>query len=464
MGVGVSNWRLASAVAQQGQLGVVSGTAMSHVLAARLNDGDPTGDMREALANFPFQAPVLKFLKRYFVEGGRREGEPYKSHPLHSILPSAFLDQMTVMANFVEVFLAKRGHDGIVGINLLEKIQLPTPASLYGAMLAGVDYVLMGAGIPTQVAGMLDKLAKHDRVYYRLDVKNADRDDVVEIELDPHRLFPGVAHQLGLLKRPKFVPIISSAVLGMALIKRSEGSIDGFVVEAPIAGGHNAPPRGKMNFSEDGEPIYGAKDEVDFSQIAKLGKPFWLAGGYGREGGLKKAKEAGAVGIQVGTAFSLCEESGIEDSLNADIVGLIEDGKAKVVTRADKSPTGFPFKIATVPGTMSEREVFDERTRVCDVGMLRTLAVNEDGVVEYRCPSEPVADFVRKGGTEEGAKGRTCLCNNLLATIGIAKPRKSGYVEAPIVTSGDDLPLVKDFIQPGKSSFTAADVLDKLLS
>ena len=30
---------------------------------------------------------------------------------------------------------------GKVGINLLEKVQLPNLATLYGAMLAGVDYV-----------------------------------------------------------------------------------------------------------------------------------------------------------------------------------------------------------------------------------------------------------------------------------------------------------------------------------
>ena len=36
MGAGVSNWRLAQAVAKLGQLGVVSGTALDLVLARRL--------------------------------------------------------------------------------------------------------------------------------------------------------------------------------------------------------------------------------------------------------------------------------------------------------------------------------------------------------------------------------------------------------------------------------------------
>ena len=66
---------------------------------------------------------------------------------------------LTVVANFVEVFLAKEGHDGVVGVNYLEKIQMTTPAAAYGAMLAGVDAVLMGAGIPAHIPAMLDDLA-----------------------------------------------------------------------------------------------------------------------------------------------------------------------------------------------------------------------------------------------------------------------------------------------------------------
>ena len=51
----------------------------------------------------------------------------------------AFLD-LAVLAAFLEVFLAKEGHAGCIGINLLEKIQLPTLPTLYGAMLAGVSF------------------------------------------------------------------------------------------------------------------------------------------------------------------------------------------------------------------------------------------------------------------------------------------------------------------------------------
>src|ERR1039458_7323042 len=66
---------------------------------------------------------------------------------------------LIVAANFVEIFLAKEGHDGLVGVNYLEKIQMATPAAAYGAMLAGVDSVLVRAGHPAELPGLLDTLA-----------------------------------------------------------------------------------------------------------------------------------------------------------------------------------------------------------------------------------------------------------------------------------------------------------------
>src|SRR5690606_1862544 len=53
MGAGISNWRLARAVSQTGQLGVVSGTALDVILARRLQEGDPAGEFRHALSRFP---------------------------------------------------------------------------------------------------------------------------------------------------------------------------------------------------------------------------------------------------------------------------------------------------------------------------------------------------------------------------------------------------------------------------
>lgn len=150
MGVAVSSWRLARGVSQTGQLGVVSGTGLDGVLARVLQDGDPGGHARRALAHFPSPAMAQRVLDAYFVEGGRPAGRPYRPHPTLTIAPRRPAIELALAGNFVEVWLAKECHDGLVGVNFLEKIQTATLSAVLGAMLAEVDYVLMGAGIPKE--------------------------------------------------------------------------------------------------------------------------------------------------------------------------------------------------------------------------------------------------------------------------------------------------------------------------
>ena len=150
-------------------------------------------------------------------------------------------ERATVFANFVEVFLAKEGHDGVVGINLLTKVQMPNLGSLYGAMLAGVDYVLMGAGIPKEIPGALDRLAEHRAASLKFDVEGMGRDEIEYLTFDPREHW--LAGAPPALKRPYFFPIIASNSLAVMLARKATGRVDGFVIEGPTAGGHNAPPR-----------------------------------------------------------------------------------------------------------------------------------------------------------------------------------------------------------------------------
>ncbi|RYD64129.1 MAG: nitronate monooxygenase, partial [Verrucomicrobiaceae bacterium] len=117
MGIGVSGWRLARAVSQQGQLGVVSGTTLDVVLARTLQLGDIGGHVHRALQHFPFPEIAERVWKDHFIPGGKAPGTPFKPIPLHSFQPPRRLTELTVVANFVEVFLAKEGHAGAVGIN-----------------------------------------------------------------------------------------------------------------------------------------------------------------------------------------------------------------------------------------------------------------------------------------------------------------------------------------------------------
>ncbi|MBM3801922.1 MAG: nitronate monooxygenase [Acidimicrobiia bacterium] len=461
MGAGVSSWRLARAVSQQGQLGVVSGTALDEILARRLQDGDPGGHMRRGIDHFPFPRMAERIWQAYYIPGGKAESQSYLKLPMHSKDSPRELVELCVVANFVEVFLAREGHDNPVGINYLEKIQLPHLPSIYGAMLAGVEYVLMGAGIPVKVPGVLDRFVNHEPANYPLQVVGAQDGDDTTLTFVPREL---MECDLAPLTRPKFLAIIASNILATTLLKKSNGRVDGFIVEGPSAGGHNAPPRGKPQFNQAGEPIYGERDRVDLEKLRELGLPFWLAGGYGSPEKLREALSAGAAGVQVATAFEFCAESGLRDDYKQTLVARAVSGETRVFTDPLASPTGFPFKVAHLEGSISEEDVYLARPRICDLGYLREAYRTADGRVDYRCSGEPMTLYVSKGGRVEDTAGRKCLCNALVANIGHAQVRKGKYVEKGVVTAGDDLTEIPRFLLPGTSAYSAADVITRLLS
>ena len=463
MGVGASGWSLAKAVSSLGQLGVVSGTGLDSVMTRRLQLGDPGGHVRRALAAFPFQDAAKRILDRYWREEAKGAGESFLPMPMPHPIPSKSLQELTIIASFTEIFLAKEGHGNPVGMNLLEKIQLPTMLAIFGAMLAGVDYILMGAGIPRQIPGILDGLAAGQPVEMRLEVKG-DKDkqeQPVIVRFDPASVF---GENLPALRRPAFLAIVTSPVLAQHLIKKSNGVVDGFIVEAAIAGGHNAPPRGKYGLSELGEPIYGEKDAVHPAEFVALGKPFWLAGGYGRPGKLAEALAAGAAGIQVGTAFAFCEDSSIRQDLRYKVIASAKKGELRVFTDPKASPTGFPFKIIPLADTYADPAIYEKRKRVCDIGLLRQAYTKPDGSTCLRCSAEPFSTFTAKGGELEDAQGRMCLCNGLLATIGLGQSRSDGSEEPPVLTAGDDAANLGQFLTGDSLSYSAADVIAKLLA
>ncbi len=461
MGAGVSGWTLARAVSLRGQLGVVSSTAIETILARRLQLGDPDGVLRLACRHFPIPEVAERVLSRYFIAGGKAADQPFKLVPIYCADPGRNLIELTVLANFIEVFLAKEGHHGLVGINLLEKIQLPTLPSLFGAMLANVDYVFMGAGIPRAIPGILDQLALGREVRLKLDVEEASADREHVATFDPGEFCGGRAPDL---RRPKFIAVISSATLAITLARKSTGAVEGFVVEGASAGGHNAPPRGPMRLDERGEPIYGERDTADLAKIRALGLPFWLAGSYGRPGRLAEALALGAAGIQVGTPFAFCEESGIDPRWKRRVIEASRRQAVRVFTDPAASPTGFPFKVVQMDGTASDPSVMAERERGCDLGYLRHPYQKADGTLGYRCPGEAVENFLRKGGDPAETAGRKCVCNGLLATIGLGQVRLAGQVrEKPLLTAGDDVARLAEFLPEGAESYRAGDVIDRLL-
>jgi nitronate monooxygenase len=417
--------------------------------------------MRRALAEFPFSEMAERILRRYYIAGGKSPDAPFRPTSVPTIEMSDEQLALIVAGNFVEVFLAGEGHNGLVGVNYLEKIQVPTLASLYGALLAGVDYVLMGAGIPRSIPGAIDRLSRGEAAELPIYVADAAPNETTYSRFDPESFGGGPPPAL---KRPKFLAIVASVTLASMLARKATGRVDGFVVEGPTAGGHNAPPRGEPTFSAIGEPVYGQRDVVDLAQMRALNLPFWLAGSYGTPEGLQLALNEGAAGIQVGTAFAFSAESGLDDDTKRRVLAMSRDGKAAVFTDPVASPTGFPFKVLQLDGTLSDPAIYEERERICDLGFLRQAYRRPDGTLGWRCPGEPEEMYLHKGGKLEDTPGRKCVCNALVANVGMAQTRPGQGNEAPLFTCGNDVAQIARFAPSSTAeTYSARDVIERLL-
>lgn len=96
---------------------------------------------------------------------------------------------------------------------------------------------------------------------------------------------------------------------------------------------------------------------------------------------------------------------------------------------------------------------------------MRQAYRKDDGTIGWRCPGEKVAAYTHKGGKLEDTVGRKCICNGLLANVGFVQSRKGGAQEPAIVTCGNDVANITQFLrEPESTSYTAADVVERLLS
>jgi len=458
MGVSISAWLLARLVSLSGGLGTVSGVGAERILAYTLQKGDPGGHFRRALnalcSNYPKLTPIVKeILGKYFVEGGIKKGVPYKKVEMFSMNPSSFLIALTVCGNYSLVWLAKEGHDNPISINWLEKVQLPHIYSLVGAMLAGVDCVTVGAGFPYQFPEVMEQIIQGKNPSYKIDVKG-NQSARKTLEFDLVEFF---GEQLPKFERPFFLPIISTNMGAEALVRGCpEGSIDGFLVENYKAAGHNARPRVKLA-TENNEPIYGPKDECDFKKLKTLGIPFWIGGAMAYKGGVQDALALGAQGIQVGSISELAEESGLRPDLKNQIRKEGYNGTLVVKNYNHISPTGFPFHEVSLKNTLSEKEVYERRKRICNIGLLRTVFAGDDGTFIYLCPAENEKIYQKKGGKTEDTIGKVCLCNALFANADL------NNAEEPCdVTLSKYYGFLKDLMSHEKDYYTVKDVMDYL--
>ena len=454
MGFAVSGWQLASAVSRQGQFGVVSGTGLAISFACRLQKGDLDHVLRDAIAAFPAPAIADRVLHRWYAKSATSPTQLSALVPMPSWPMDPALIELTVLANFVEIHIAKaRGGSGPIGLNLLTKIEIMTLPSLYGAMLAGVDAIFMGAGIPRLIPGVLDSLARGQVATLPLTVEGSAPE---MMHLNPTELFAGTPPTLD---RPAFFPIVSSDTLANILIRKSNGPIDGFVVEDHTAGGHNAPPRRGQGLNDRGEPIWGELDRPSLAAFRKLGLPFYVAGGQADSIALRAVRAQGAAGIQIGTPFAFCDESGVRQELKTAVIRAAMLGDIDVVTDANASPTGFPFKVVQLDGTLSEPEVYLARPRTCELGYLRSAYRRQDGSLGWRCPAERENAYFAKGGKAEDNAGRKCVCAGLGAVVGMGSPG-----EPPIITAGLSIRQLSRYVRTGQESYSAQDVIQSILA
>lgn len=66
-------------------------------------------------------------------------------------------------------------------------------------------------------------------------------------------------------------------------------------------------------------------------------------------------------------------------SLRLALLDALAGGRLTVRTDPLASPTGFPFKVAQLAGTLAEPAAYTSRERLCDLGYLRTPYVRPDG-------------------------------------------------------------------------------------
>ncbi len=456
MGIYVSNPFLAKKSALAGALGTVSGTGCERILVHLLQLGDIGGHYRRAMSHFPFPEVVERILARYYIAGGKPTLQKFRQVPAFSLKPSRDLIELTVLASFCFVWLAKEGHDRPISVNYLEKMQMGHIYHLTGAMMADVDYVTMGAGITLQIPAALDAIASGGVPSYRIHVEGS-KDGPKTMSFDPEAFF---GKKLLPMRRPGFLPIVSTDVLAKVMVsKLLKDSVQGFVIELPTAGGHNAPPRVKGNFDETGQPVYGPKDEVDFAKLRELGIPFWIAGSYASPEALAKAQALGAVGIQAGSLFALSDDSGFVPAYRAEMRRQGYRGELVIRTDPRASPTGFPIKLVQIKGSMSDPVAYSKRDRICNLSALQFLHQMESDGITLRCPSEPFGIHLRKGGKPEDTIGAVCLCNGLFAAVGLGN-----HGELPAFTMGDDVSFLRHLMRDERDSYTAADAIAWLLS
>jgi len=235
MGIYVSNWRLARAVAMErpGETaGTLSGTALDVIYVRLLQLGDPGGHVRRAFTAFDDMFGIgigKRICDKYFIDGGKDPDVRFKIGPVQKVrsekggtffeqstkedksVPLKLYDELVellIAIGFAETWLAKEGHYGKIFMNFLYKIEIPLLFVMYGAMLASVDGIVVGAGNPDGLPAVVERLVNHEKVTKSLPVLYRSNGESYSLSFDPKTIADGKLTRQP-IKKPAFLAIAS---------------------------------------------------------------------------------------------------------------------------------------------------------------------------------------------------------------------------------------------------------------
>jgi len=305
MGVGVSLHPLASAVAQAGGLGIISSACLDKLVA-------------------------------------RRTGKTINSYE----------------AAYDEISLAKAS-GGFAGINIMCALARDYEASVRGALDAGADAIISGAGLPMSLPSIQPA------------------------------------------KDTALIPIVSSARALDLICKKWEKQgcrPDAVVLEGPLAGGH-------LGFKMDQIELESNKLENLLPPVKdmaiKYGNfPVIVAGGIYTHEDIVRFLRMGADGVQMGTRFLATEESSASAAYKKAVVDATEEDI--LVAHDPGSPCGLPFRVIK-QSPMYVSALKKLRKPKCDKGYV--LLKDAEGKFT-KCPAK------------QSNEHWFCICNGLLSSAG----------------------------------------------
>ena len=335
MGVGVSLFPLAQAVAREGGMGIVSSACLDLL--------------------------VIK-----------RSGKKVNAYE----------------AAYEEVSLAKAS-GGFAGINIMCALARDYEDSVRGALDAGADAIISGAGLPLGLPAIQPA------------------------------------------KDTALIPIVSSGRALELICKKWErlgARPDATVLEGPLAGGH-------LGFRMDQADLDANKLENLLPEVKEVAKrygdfPVIVAGGIYTHEDILRFLAMGADGVQMGTRFLATEESSASQAYKDAVI----QSKAEDIVLAHDpgSPCGLPFRVIK-QSPMYVSALSHKRKPKCDKGYV--LLKDKEGKYT-RCPAK------------ESNEHHFCICNGLLSSAGYNPDKEEAlYTVGTNAARVDEIVTVKALMQ-----------------